>query len=121
MRYFMAIPRNWFHERLSRSLRSCWRERSFAPVVEICRELAFSARSFVQLGSEGETSPLTLLVPNGLTFDPNRWRTVAGELMLFGAAELPELETPLDSYSAVLKLEMPCFRDDFSQMQQAIL
>src|SRR5262245_17995157 len=121
MRYFMAIPADWFHTRLSGSLRMCWRLRSFAPAVEICRELAISARRFIQREAGSEMPPLTLLVPEGLTFAPDRWRTLSGELMLFGAAELPELETPLESYSAVMGLEMPCFRADFTPIQQAIL
>jgi hypothetical protein len=121
MRYFMAIPDKWFHERLSGSLRACWRQRSFAPAVEICRELAHSAQSFIQRGEEGTTPPLSLLVPQGLTFDADRWRTLAGELMFFGAAELPELETPLESYTAVPGLKMPYFRGDFTPIQQAIL
>jgi hypothetical protein len=121
MRYFMAIPEAWFHVKLSGSLRTCWRQRSFTPAVEICRELAESARSFVQRGGEADTPPLTLLVPRRLAFDLERWRTLAGELMLFGAAALPELETPLESYAVVLGLEMPCFRGDFTPLQQAIL
>ncbi len=121
MRYFMAIPREWFHQRLCGSLRACWLKRSFGPAIEICRELTPSAQNFVQRGDEGESPPLTLLIARGLAFDPDRWRVLAGELMLFGSAELPELETPLESSAAVLGLEMPCFRGDFTPIQQAIL
>src|SRR5262245_55811427 len=121
MRYFMAIRAEWFHGKLSGSLRACWQQRSFTPAFEICRESAESAQSFVQRGGEVDIPPLTLLVPRGLAFDPDRWRVLAGELMLFGAAELPELETPLESYAAVMGLEMPCFRGEFTPIQQAIL
>ena len=121
MRYFMAISKDWLQNRLSPSLRACWMQRSFGPAVEICREMAEISRSFVQRGGASETPPLTLLVPAGLRFDRDRWRALAGELLLFGAAGLPELETPLESYSAVLGLAMAPFRPDFSPIQQAIL
>jgi hypothetical protein len=121
MRFFMAIEKEWFQNRLTPSLRACWLGRSFGPAVEICRELAEISRSFIQRGGEPPVPPLTLLVPDGLTFDRDRWRALTGELLLFSAAELPEIETPLESYSAVLGLEMPCFQGDFTPIQQAIL
>src|SRR2546423_5350820 len=102
MRYFMVLPAEWFREGLAGSLRECWRRRSFRAITTICEELTGAARNFIQCDMDGTSPPLTLQVPRGLAFDPNRWRLLAGELMLFAAVELPEIETPLVSYDAVL-------------------
>ncbi len=45
---------------------------------------------------------------------------LVGELLLFGAAELPELETPLESYAAVLGQTLSDSRPAYSPIQQAI-
>jgi hypothetical protein len=118
MRYFMAIPADWFRQLLSPSLGECWRTHSFRPIEKICRELSAVAAQFIQKGYDH--SPVTLEVPQGLAFRPDRWRLLVGELLLFGAAELPELETPLDSYAAAMHQSLTDVRDSFPPIQQAV-
>jgi hypothetical protein len=118
MVYFMAIPGPWFRQLLIPALGECLRERTFRPVESICRDLRATAVQFVQSGSE--LSPVALEVLEGLKFNIDLWRILAGELMLFGAEELPELETPLDMYATVLGERLSEVRGEFPPIQQAI-
>jgi len=114
----MLVPSGWFRQLLSPALEQCWRRRNFQPAAIICRELTPIVRQFISNGT-GE-APITLQVGEGLPFRPELWRMLVGELLLFGAAELPELETPLESYAAVMHQPLSHSRGDFVPIQQAI-
>jgi hypothetical protein len=119
MRYFMLIPAERF-ERLGGVLRACRLERSFRPAVELCRSLGESAQPFVQREPDGLIEPLTLAVAGGMPFTPERWRLLLGELLLLSAAELPQIETPLEAFAPLIGVELAEKRADFAPIQQAI-
>jgi hypothetical protein len=117
MKYFMVLESVWFRQLLNPALAECWRTQNFQPAATICRELASVAGQSTQTGS---AAPISLRVPDGIPFRRDLWRMLAGELLLFGAKELPELETPLDSYAAVLHQTPSDARAGFPPIQQAI-
>lgn len=100
MRYFYLIPAGRFHETLAPALSASWRERSFKPII-LC-------------------GIATSITP-GMPFRRDVWRILAGELLLAAAVELPELETPLDSFARLLGQPLAGARADFSSIQRAIL
>jgi|HubBroStandDraft_4_1064222.scaffolds.fasta_scaffold270497_2 hypothetical protein len=118
MQYFMVLPGDWYRQLLVPALQECWLRRNFLPAEAICRELSAVAREFVQ--NDASELPVSLQVVSGLQFRPEYWKLLVGELLLFGAAELPELETPLRSYAAVMHQHLSDSRYSFQPIQQAV-
>lgn len=100
MQYFHLIPAGRFHETLVPTLSASWRERSFKPII-LC-------------------GIATSIAPD-MPFRRDVWRILVGELLLACAAELPELETPLDSFARLTGQLLAGARADFSSIQRAIL
>ena len=63
-------------------------------------------------------SPFNL---GGLPFDRDLWRILVGELLLSSAVRLPELETPLETFAALLGHPLAEVRTLYCPIQQAIL
>lgn len=100
MRYFYLIPADLFHQTLSPTLAAAWRQRSFKPIL-MC---GFA----------------TSVTPDQ-SFRRDLWRLTVGELLLAGAWELPELETPVESFAQLMDQPLASARAEFSSIQQAIL
>src|SRR4051812_38410347 len=92
--YFYPLEPTLFHDQVHPALAASWRLRSFAPCTELCRAFLERVRAFQQEYRGLEDATLVEQVARGLAFDKDRWRCLAGELLLFGAADWPVLEVP---------------------------
>jgi hypothetical protein len=100
--YFLLLDRSTFDEQLSPALAACWRQRSFAPCRGICQQLQPAARAFAVRYHLGHGQPLMTEVIEGLPFNRVLWQHLAGELLWFSAAEIPELQTDVQGWTALL-------------------
>lgn len=89
--YLLALDGQLFEQRLRPALAAAWRRHSFAPCQQMCAELLPHARAFADRYHVGD-EPLLQRVAAGLTFDRDFWRFLVGELLWFGAEEIPELQ-----------------------------
>lgn len=91
--YFFLLDADFFEGAARPALARSWRERSFAPCVELCRSLVPAARDYRERYHVGESEPLVNCVSAGISFDRTTWRFLISEVLLFGAAEIPEIQT----------------------------
>jgi hypothetical protein len=108
---------------MSPALAASWRTRSFDPCRTLCSELAPAARAFTERFHTGPEEPLMYSVPRGLPFDRHFWQLLVGELLLYGATEIPEIQTAPDTLCSLLAPESYrqgwIARTRFAPIQQA--
>src|SRR5205823_3805008 len=100
--YFLLLDARRFHEEIIPALADSWRQRSFQPSRELCAALAPEAATFRERYYVGSEEPLLCRVTRGLPFDRDFWRLIVGEILLYAAAELPELQTALSTTRRLL-------------------
>ncbi len=91
--YFLVLDAALFAEQIRPALAAAWRRRSFEPCRSVCSALLPAARAYAEHYHTGPDEPLLSRVLAGLSFDRTFWRSLVGELLLFGAAEIPEFQT----------------------------
>jgi hypothetical protein len=99
--YFLALDQAAFLQSIRPALRQCWLLHNFTPARELCQGLlpavaAYQERFF----ASGEL--LVRQLVNGLSFNRLRWRHLTGEVLLFAAAEIPEVPTAPDTFCCLL-------------------
>ncbi len=120
MQYFFLLDAHRFQTALIPALAESWRANSFAPARGFCQELESIARGFVRHDSDGAIEPVVVGVGAGkVRFSRDLWRLLAAELLLFAAAEMPEIETPVECLALLLKQQLSADRNDFSPLQKA--
>ncbi len=100
--YFYVHDGEVFTRRVRPVLTASWRQRSFEPCHQFCRDLLPAARAFAQQYHLGAEEPLVEQVAAGLPFERDFWRLLAGEILLFGAVEIPEIQTAPESFRCLL-------------------
>jgi hypothetical protein len=121
--YYMLMDADLFSRRMRPALAASWQERSFDPCRPLCQELAPAARAFADRFHAGQEKPLLCWVTEGLPFDRHFWQLLVGELLLFAAAEIPEIEVAPETLCALLAPDtyqlgaLP--RERFPPIQQA--
>ncbi len=100
--YFMVFDAPLFRDRLTPALTASWRRRSFEPARELCSALLPAVIEFRDRYHTGPDEPLPVRVVNGLAFDRGLWRLLVGELLMYAAAEMPELQTAPETLSLLL-------------------
>ena len=98
----MLLDADLFFGRMSPALAASWRTRSFEPCRALCSELAPAVRAFAERFHTGPEEPLISSVPKGLPFDRHFWQLLVGELLLYGATEIPEIQTAPDTLCSLL-------------------
>ncbi len=91
--YFLVLDAAVYEEQIRPALAASWRQRSFAPCLPVCAALLPFARVYAERYHVGTDEPMLSQVLAGLSFDRAFWRTLAGELLLYAAAEIPEFQT----------------------------
>ena len=91
--YFLVLDAALFAEQLQPALAASWRQRSFDPCRAVCAALLPAARAYAERYHTGTDEPLLSRVGAGLSFQREFWRALAGELLLFAATEIPEIQT----------------------------
>jgi hypothetical protein len=95
--YFLVHDRAVFEDRLRPALAAAWRERSFLPCVELCREWSSAARDQAARLHIDCDEILLFQIPNRLPFDRAFWQTLVGELLHFAARDIPEFPPNFDT------------------------
>jgi hypothetical protein len=103
--YFYLLDERTFMRQIRPALAASWQERSFEPCRELCTDLLPAADGFAQRYHLGSEEPLLSRVLGGLPFDRRFWRLLAGEIFLFSAAEIPEIQTAAASFCCLLAPE----------------
>lgn len=121
--YYMLFDAEWFLGRMTPALAASWRLRSFEPCRALCSELAAAARAFMEAFHTGPDESLVCKVAQGLPFDRRFWHLLVGELLLYAASEIPEIQIAPDTLCCLLAPETyrqgPVPRAAFAPIQQA--
>src|SRR5262245_36784539 len=91
--YFMLHDAARFDRQIRPALAESWRRRSFALCRALCAELTPAALAFCERYCVSRDEFLLFQVGQGLPFDRGSWRLLIGEVLLYGAAEVPELQS----------------------------
>jgi hypothetical protein len=100
--YFLLLDAQHFEDQVRPALAASWRQRGFAPCRALCAALLPAARAYIERYHAGPDEPLLSLVVKGLSFDRDYWRHLASEVLLFSAAEIPELQVCEDTLCCLL-------------------
>jgi hypothetical protein len=90
--YYMLLDAMLFHWQIIPALTTSWRERSFHPCRPLRAALLASARSYVQRFHLRSEETLLCTDLGALSFDRHCWQALVGEILVFAAAEIPELQ-----------------------------
>jgi hypothetical protein len=101
--YFLLLDAGVFHTRIRPALAASWRQRSFQPCRELCRQLQEQVQAFTQRFQLGSDAPLVATVASAaLPFDRAFWQHLAGELLWFSATDIPEISTSPEALCCLL-------------------
>jgi hypothetical protein len=120
--YFLHEPA-FFHQVFVPALTACWRDRCFDPCRSLCKSLLPAVDAFAARGWSIPEKPLVCLAADGLNFDRHFWTQLVGEILLYGAAEIPELQSDLLTLRELVEPHNPradsLTRDCFLPIDQA--
>jgi hypothetical protein len=105
--YFLFLDSQVFHDEIRPALADSWRFRSFEPCSSLCARVLPAAKEFTARYHLSDPDPLLARVVEGLPFDRVFWQHLAGELLWFSAAEIPELQTNVEALACLLGAEKP--------------
>jgi hypothetical protein len=91
--YFLCLDAETFLRRIRPALAASWRQRSFDPCHCLCNELLPAANDYTHRYYTGGEETLVARVAQGLPFERLSWRLLVGEVLLFAAEEIPELQS----------------------------
>lgn len=100
--YFLVLDGESFEAHARPALAAAWRQRNFEPCRALCAALTPAAHLYAQRYHTGPDEPLLCRVAGGLPFDRALWRTLAGEVLLFSALEIPEFQVNADTLCCLL-------------------
>jgi hypothetical protein len=91
--YFLVHDAERFHRLIAPALAESARRRSFAPCRDLAAELATAVSEYSRRYHLGDDEPLLMQIEHGQPYDRRLWTHLAGEILLFAAADVPELQT----------------------------
>jgi hypothetical protein len=102
--YFLLHDAARFHEEIRPALSATWRRRTFEPARALCAALAPAAVAFAERYHTGNEEPLLARVAGvtAVPFARDVWRLLVGEVLLYGAASVPESLTAPDTLAHLL-------------------
>src|SRR5579871_1697298 len=100
--YFYVHDREPFQQDLAPALTAAWRRRSFEPCRALCASLVPRTQDFVQPFRPAPGESLVSLVAQGLPFARAYFGALVGEVLLYAAAEVPEIPTAPDTLCCIL-------------------
>ena len=100
--YFFLLDGAFFEQEARPALTAAWRRRSSAPCQNLCTALLPAARDYAARYHLGETEPLLSHVAGGLPFERATWRFLVADVLLYGEAEIPEMQTCPDTLCRLL-------------------
>ncbi len=121
--YYMLHDADRFQEEIRQAFADSWRRKSFEPCRKLCNALMPTVVVFADCYHIGAGEPLIRLVARGLNFSSLYWRTLVGEVLLYAAADVPEIQVAPETLCCVLTpeqyLEGWVQRGRFAPIQQA--
>jgi hypothetical protein len=121
--YFFVQEAAYFHHQIDPALAACWQQRSFEPCRQLCKMLRPAVLAFAERFYTGPDDPLLSQVEQGLPFDRDIWRCLVGEILLYSARDIPDIQTAPDTLCSILApehyLEENTPRADLAPIQQA--
>jgi hypothetical protein len=122
--YFLCLDGEMFNRRIRPALAVSWQQRRFDPCLELCHQLLPAARDYADRYHTGEEEPLLARITSGFPFDRACWRLLVGEVLLFAAAEIPELQTNAETLCCLLAPQQygsgNILREQFAPIQQVL-
>jgi hypothetical protein len=122
--YFLCLDAETFTNRIRPALAKSWRQRGFEPCRSLCSELLPAALDYSRRYHTGDEETFLAQVVRGASFDRTCWRLLVGEVLLFAAAEIPELQTNADTLCCLLAPERysgdTLAREQFAPIQQVL-
>jgi hypothetical protein len=103
--YFLLLDAAQFEDQICPPLAAGWRQRSFEPCRPLCNTLLPAADAFTKRFHTGPEEPLLAKIARGLAFDRHYWQLLVGEILLFTAAEIPEIEVAAETLCCLLAPE----------------
>jgi hypothetical protein len=119
--YFLLIDSLWFHQTLTPTLGASIRKRSFRPCFDLCGSLLPAVETYANSFPLGQAASLIHQVSQGLPFDRSLWKALVGEMLLYGASEMPELPNIFATLKGILGSDTHLARSDFSPIEQVEL
>lgn len=116
--YFLCFHGETFLRRIRPALAASWRQRSFDPCRQLCRELLPAASDYSRRFHTRDDETILARVLAGLPFDRACWRLLAGEVLLFAASEIPEFPSNAETLCCLLAPEQ-CGDGEMSRAQFA--
>jgi len=121
MHYFFLIENGHFCDKIVPTLAAAWSAQTFASVLKLCREKGSDSGSFSQLPPDSFLFEIANRSAAGVQpFHRGLWRRLVGEILLSSASEMPEIETPLETFAVMLGEQLAEMRENFSPIQQSI-
>lgn len=91
MLLFLVHNAAFFHDRLTPAAAASWRRRTFAPLAALAADLAPTFDAFAErYRLTADEQPLVRRAGE-LPFDRRVWRHLVGELLLYAAADAPDV------------------------------
>jgi hypothetical protein len=114
--YFLVLDGAWFEGEARPALAAAWLRRDFAPCRALAMSLLPAARAYAARYHTGPAEPLLAAVAGELAFDRTLWRGLAGEVLLYGAADIPEFPICPDTLCRLLSPDR-CATDDLPRAE----
>jgi hypothetical protein len=103
MLYFLLHDAAPFNDRLVPCLAASWRRRMFGPLVELAADLRATLADFAErFRLTADERPMLARLTADQPFDRRLWRHVAGEVLLYAAADTPPIQTDLEALGALV-------------------
>jgi hypothetical protein len=103
MLYLYLHDSDAFHRRIAPALAAGWRRRTFGPVVALAAELAPAIAAFAERHHlTADERPLLASLSADRSFDRRLWRHLAGEVLLYAAADAPAIQTAADTLTVLV-------------------
>src|SRR4051794_10341339 len=102
MLYFLLHDAAAFRGRIAPALAAGWRRRTFAPVAALAADLGPALAVFAdRFRLTADERPLLAELTADRPFDRRLWRHLAGEVLLYAAADVPTIQTAPDTLAAL--------------------
>lgn len=102
MLYFLLHDFDRFRS-WSTALATSWRRRTFTPVISLAADFEPIFAAFTErFHLTPDERPLLIQMTVGQSFDRRLWRHVAGELLLYAAADAPAIQTAAESLTLLV-------------------
>src|SRR5947209_14770638 len=106
MLYLLVHDTDSYYSTISPALALSWRRRSLEPLIELSSGLASKLKEFSErFRLTTDEQPLLLRLSADRPFDRRLWRHLAGEVLLYAAADAPPIQTAPDTFAGLLAPE----------------